>query len=336
MLVSVCVPSYNRPTELRRLLESIDPADESAVEVVVCEDNSPRRQAIKEAVMGFAQKTRLVVRYIENRENLGFDRNLKELVRQARGQWVLFMGDDDVFVPGALDKLIGFLNIHPDLGYVLRSYLAVHRSGRIEKFRYYDGNRFFGPGSAAYLELFRKSVFISGFTIKREMALPYLIDDFDGTLIFQLYLMAEVVMHCQSAYFDEPLTQQYEKELAPSFGSAASERALYTPGSVTVANSLNFLKGFFKITGYLDKKYGLSSTATITKDMSKYAYPILAIQRKRGPVVFGRYIRELNRLGLNCTVYYYIYSVALMIFGERICNEVIRVVKSILRKTPKL
>ena len=43
--------------------------------------------------------------YRENEKNLGYDGNLNQLVRTAQGKWLVFMGDDDEFIPGALDKL---------------------------------------------------------------------------------------------------------------------------------------------------------------------------------------------------------------------------------------
>lgn len=334
--ISICIPSYNRPQELSRLLKSINASNPKDIEIVICEDKSPKRKEIKSEVEKFKKSANYAVVYKENRQNLGYDGNLKELIRNASGDWIVFMGDDDEFVSGALDKLIDFLRQNPDLGYVLRSYESVHLNGKIEKFRYYNDNHFFEPGLASFVALFRKSVFISGFTIRRPAVTDFLIDDFDGTLLFQLYLAAEVCLRHRAAYFDVVLTRQYEKELRPFFGTAGAEKNLYTPGAVTMKNSLNFLKGFFKITAYLDRKYNFNSTKIIKKDMSKYFYPALAIQRNKGIKFFFKYVFELNRLGFNITFYYYLYVIFLVLFGKRICDEGIRIIKNILGKTPKL
>jgi glycosyltransferase involved in cell wall biosynthesis len=42
--LSVCIPAYNRPAELRQLLESIAAQDYPHYEVVICEDASPERR----------------------------------------------------------------------------------------------------------------------------------------------------------------------------------------------------------------------------------------------------------------------------------------------------
>lgn len=335
-MLSICIPNYQRPQELYRLLTSIDLSDHGALEIVICDDQSPDIETVRSTVGRFQEETGYEVLYRENCVNLGYDRNLRELVSAAGGDWILFMGNDDLFVPGALDKLAAFLGEHPELGYVLKSHYTIHKNGKYERFRYYEGHVFFEPGLDACVALFRKSVFISGFLIRREEALCHLVDDLDGTLLFQIYLLGETVLTRPSAYFDEPLTQQYD-EGTPSFGTAEAERGLYTPGTVTVENSLNFLKGFFKVTGFLDEKHGLNCTDIIKKDMSKYFYPSLAIQRDKGVKVFLEYVSRLNReIGFNITAYYWIYVLALTVFGKGVCDETIRTLKDIYGRTPRL
>lgn len=335
-LISICIPSYNRPVETVRLLNSIDSKAPEKVEIVICEDRSPEREKIKESIQLFSTNSEYEVKYFENEENFGYDRNLRELIMRASGEWLVFMGNDDAFVPGALDKLINFLEKNKDLGYVLRSYRSIDSAGKAEYFRYYSGNKFFKAGEDSYLQLFRKSVFISGFTIRRALAAKNLVNDFDGTLLFQLYLVGEVSLKHETAYFDEPLTEQYAHELLPSFGNAEAERGMYTPGVVTPANSINFMKGFFKIAKYLDKKYQLNSAKKIAVDISKYSYPVLSIQRDKGLVTFLKYAHNLSNLGLSCTMYYYIYVILLAVFGKSIVDKGIALAKKILGKTPEL
>lgn len=333
--ISICIPSYNRPVELLRLLRTVDSEFSGKIEIVICEDKSPKRSEVATAVGELKKTSKYSVHYIENAENLGYDKNLRELIKHANGEWIVFMGDDDEFVPGALDKLLKFLEGNPRLGYVLKSHYTIYPGGKKEPFKYFPETRFFEAGPEAVKTLFRKSVFISGFTIKREMVLPFLTPEFDGTLLFQLYLLAEVVLKHNSAYFDEPLTQAYEG-VDPMFGIAESEKGLYTPGAVTVQNSLNFLKGFLKITRFIDAEHGLAITPEIQLDMSRYFYPSLAIQRGKGIGEFLKYVCELNKLGFNASPYYYLYVILLLGLGKKICDWGIRTIKNALGKTPEL
>ncbi|ATH06700.1 hypothetical protein BIY24_01720 [Halobacteriovorax marinus] len=332
--ISICIPSYNRPEELCRLLKSIDYFEN--VEVIIAEDKSPKRNEIKKVVEDFIEKEKsLDIQYYENKDNLGYDNNLKKLIRVAGNEYIVFMGDDDVFIPGSLLKLATFLSNNRECFYVLKSHLFISSNGEEERFRYYDGNQYFEKGEDTLIKLFRKSVFISGFIIKREGLLDLETSEFDGTLLYQIYLLSEVTLSHNCAYFDEPLTMQWE-EGTPFFGSSENEKDLYTPGTVTVENSINFLSGFLKIGSYIDKKYGLNVLPRIKLDMSKYFYPSLAIQRGKGVRVFLKYVKDLNSLGYNASIYYYIYTIGLLFLGKSICDRLIRGLKLVLGKTPQL
>jgi glycosyltransferase involved in cell wall biosynthesis len=334
--ISICIPSYNRPDEIYRLLKSIDASSRDEIEIVICEDMSPRRAEISAKVMEYSNHSDYDVKYYENEENLGYDKNLRELIEKASGEYIIFMGDDDWFVPEALDKFIGFLKDHRELGYVLKTHILMHDDGTQELFKYYPESIFFENGEDAYLALFRKSVFISGFTFKREYALDYLVAYFDGTLLFQLYILAEITLKYPSAFCDIPLTTQ-DKSGTPFFGSSKSESSLYTPHTITVDNSINFMKGFFKITEYMDQKYDLNSTQYIRKEFSKYSYPVLSIQRKRGIFAFWVYAKRLGReIRINNSPHYYIYLIGLLFFGEHICDKAIRLIKKQIGRTPSL
>jgi glycosyltransferase involved in cell wall biosynthesis len=337
-LLSICIPSYDRPERLKSLLESVDVEPETA-EIVICEDGAPRRAEVREVVARFRASSPYQITYAENEKNLGYDGNLRQLIRTARGTWVVFMGDDDLFVPGALDRFAAFVGQHPEAGYILRSYRVRHEEGSLEYFRYFPASRTFPRGPDTYVTLFRRSVTLTGFTFRRALAADFLTDRFDGTLLYQIYLMAEIVLRHPAAYcdvcaFEAVQTFRLDK---PLFGSSDTERAYFEPGRVTPRNSLNFMKGFFRITEYLDHVHGLDSTTHVRKDLSKYSYPVLSIQRKRGPREFLAYVRSLrDEVGLDATPYFNLYAAALFLFGEASCDRMIAAVKSVLGRTPEL
>lgn len=337
VFASICILSYNRPELLLRLLKTIDVSRVGEIEVVVCEDCSPRQQEIRDVVAGFRSDRSYPVVYFENKKNLGYDGTFCELVRCASGTWLIFMGDDDEFVPGALDKVLGFLRGHHGLGYVMKSHYMIYDEKRKERFRYFQQSMFFEPGVEAYVELFRKSVYIAGFTIRREYSVPFLTDRFDGTMLIQLYLLAEVVLRYPSAYFDEPFTQQYASH-EHNVGDVMfdREKGKFIPRRPTLEISLNFLKSFSRITEFVDQQHAIASTERIKKDMSKYFYPSLAVHRNSGLKAFFQYVRELNKMGFNASYLYYLYVVLLVVLGKGVCDWGIFQLKRILGHTPRL
>lgn len=333
--ISICIPSYNRPNELLRLLRSIDCDEKHGIQIVICEDKAPKRIEVREVIDIYKAETRYDVKYIENQINKGYDGNIRGFLSQADGVFIILMGDDDLFIPGQLDKLIGFLHQHQDLGYVLRSYRNHYRNGDTEYYRYYQDTKFFTPSEETYTELYRKSVFVSGFTFKRALVVDTETSRFDGTLLYQLYIQAEICLNYPSAYYNEPITEAYEGGEF-FFGSSEKERELYTPNKHTVQGEVKFVSNFFEITKFIDEKYGTHSTETVMKDMSKYSFPMLALISENGKRDLRLYYRELKKMGFGCTKYFNLYYVALLIAGSNVCRKMIRVIKKIYGRTPRL
>ena len=334
-LISISIPSYNRPEELKRLLNSIDSKYPARIQIVICEDKSPLREEVRKIVEEYKRSTIYDLKYIENPQNYGFDKSIRTLIERADGEYILYMGDDDMFIPNALDKFIYFVKNHTECGYFLRSYRNVYKNGSIEYFRYYSDNKFFEPSEKTYAELFLKSVFMSGFTIKTEYVKNITTDIFDSTLLFQLYLVGEVCLNYPSAYFNIPFTQGIQGDTIPLFGNSEIEKGLYTPGR-TQQNDINFYKSFFKITKYIDKKYSINSTEVIRKEISKYSFPLMARWRSCGIKEFKEYCHELRRMELDCTIYFDVYYFGLLLFGKKFCQGLIRIIKRILGRRPNL
>lgn len=337
-LLSICIPSYNRPNELADLLNSID-CKSSDIEIVICEDLAPKRNIVKTVVDSFSISSIYSVSYYENTVNLGFDANLRKLIEHAKGEYIMFMGDDDIFVPNALDKLLSFLKKNRDKAYLLRSYLVKHSNGFVENFRFLPNNQTLKAGENTVSWLFKRCVTLCGFTIDRKKALEFSTSDLDGTLLYQVYLMSQVCMKYDSVYFNLPFVQcnQNFKKNDTMFGISKVEKNRYTPGKISSNNSINFTKAFFELTSYLDRFHNTNLSKLVLIDLSKYSYPFLSIQRKNGLLNFLNYTKRLEKeLGFGCTLYFHLYKWALIFFGEKICDKIIVIIKNILGHTPRL
>lgn len=328
VLISICIPSYNRPAELKRLLESIDTAFSESVQIVICEDKAPKRMDVRKVVEDFKMTTHYTLKYIENVENYGHGKNMRECIIQADGEYVMFMGDDDVFIPKAFDEFYSFLYNNDNLGYILRSYAAMESNGTTQYFRYYDTDRYFEAGIESYIHFFSKSVSMSGFTIKRDIVNNFTLDIFDDTLLYQLYLVAEVCLNYPSAYCNIPFVYVIS-DGGSFFGSNDKEKGKYEIGR-KVSDNINFILGRYKITQFIDKKYGINSTQVIKKDTSKYSFYILAESRKFGIVGYIKQSNVFFEAELNISFYFWLYYFALLIFGVDFCVSIIKLIKNIV------
>ena len=101
-LVSVVVCTYARPEPLRAALVSICAQDVDGVEVVVVNDGGPDVAGV---VAEFGD--RFPVRLITLPTNKGLTAARRSGIGAARGQFVAFLDDDDLWLPDHLSVALG-------------------------------------------------------------------------------------------------------------------------------------------------------------------------------------------------------------------------------------
>jgi glycosyltransferase involved in cell wall biosynthesis len=107
--VSILIPAYNERF-FADALESALLQDHPSFEVVVCDDSAG--DAVEREVRD-ADDPR--VRYVRNRERLGFEGNFGECLRQAQGELVKFLNDDDRLQRDCVARLSAAFDNHSHL-----------------------------------------------------------------------------------------------------------------------------------------------------------------------------------------------------------------------------
>lgn len=100
-LLSVCIPTYNRPDLLERALRSVVDApvpDSGAVEIIVSDNSTDERS--QELCAGLLASWDGPTRYVLNRPGVGAVPNFNCCLDLATGTWVLILHDDDYLVDG--------------------------------------------------------------------------------------------------------------------------------------------------------------------------------------------------------------------------------------------
>lgn len=120
--VSVCIPAYARPAELREAILSVLAQDFADFEVVVSDDSGGLR-AVVDAI-GDGR-----VRYFRNAANLGMAGNYTAALNRARGDYVGILDDDDWLMPGFLTAVVSRLDADPSLGVAFTGKLRTVGSG---------------------------------------------------------------------------------------------------------------------------------------------------------------------------------------------------------------
>ena len=102
IILSICVPTFNREKKLARLIKSIDVSE--GIELVICDDGSQdnTRSMLEK------NKGHLKILY-EFQANKGRGFALKKSIQMASGKFVIVMDSDDYFTPNALINICWIL-----------------------------------------------------------------------------------------------------------------------------------------------------------------------------------------------------------------------------------
>lgn len=115
-VLSICIPTFNRINLLKEALRAIknqeNTFDTSIIEIVISDNASSdgTEEYIKKFIV---DNSSLSINYFLQEENLGPDANILNTVRLASGQFVYLLSDDDILLPGSINKLISLVSDNP-------------------------------------------------------------------------------------------------------------------------------------------------------------------------------------------------------------------------------
>ncbi|MCR5639215.1 MAG: glycosyltransferase family 2 protein [Lachnospiraceae bacterium] len=106
-LVSVVIPTYDRPVFLKRCLESIIGQSYDNIEIIVVDDNNPETEARLETekVMA-AYKDNSKIKYIQHEKNKNGSAARNTGWRNSSGEYITFVDDDDKIAETKLEKQV--------------------------------------------------------------------------------------------------------------------------------------------------------------------------------------------------------------------------------------
>jgi glycosyltransferase involved in cell wall biosynthesis len=292
---------------------------------------------IAKVVSQYSKKYPGLIHYYENTENLGYDANLRNLIKKARGEYCLFMGNDDLMCKDALTKVNAALHRYPNIGVLLRSYAAFDGkpSNIVQTFRYFDRDLFFPAGAETINTIYRRSIVISGMVLHRSTALSFATNYFDGSLLYQLYLVAMILTEMNAVYSYD-ITVLYRNGGVPDFGNSVAEKEKFKPQDQTPESSVHFIRGMLSIAQYVENSKKVQIFKAIRRDIANYSYPYLAIQAKKPLPDYLKYTLNVGLLGLGRYPMFYIWIFVILIFGVDGANSAIKYVKNKLGYTPHL
>lgn len=105
-LVSILIPTYNRPVYFKQALLSALLQSYSNIEVIICDDsNNDESQKI---AFRYREKFPHKIKYYKNNTNIGGRLNFQQVFHKSNGEYVNFLMDDDLFHPQKIEKMMQY------------------------------------------------------------------------------------------------------------------------------------------------------------------------------------------------------------------------------------
>jgi len=109
--LSICIPTLKAKDLLRDCLRSVYASTRKIAFEIIVVDNNSRDGTVEMLKAEFPE-----VRLIANDFNGGFSRATNQALQISCGRHALLLNNDTVVLDGALDRLVEFINTHPEIG----------------------------------------------------------------------------------------------------------------------------------------------------------------------------------------------------------------------------
>jgi glycosyltransferase involved in cell wall biosynthesis len=148
MMFSVCIPTRNRADVLQYCLDNVEAMDDGMPFEIVVSDNASEDHT-RDVVERFQAKSDRVVRYIRQPKDVGAEGNILSAYYHARGEFVVYLADDDSLIPETLAIHLERMQREKDIVSLYADWIAWDDNEGKELHRYFkvDGAVEFTPAN---------------------------------------------------------------------------------------------------------------------------------------------------------------------------------------------
>lgn len=174
MKLSILIPTFNRShfllKNLRLLCSYLGTLRKNDEIEIVVSDNCSTDDTHEKVKKFVKEHPQFRINYYHHAYNLGLEKNALHVLKEAKGQYVMFLGDDDFISLGYLEGVLTSLGEDSEISCIIPSFIVVDIDGkRVKKGRDTDlPNRSYKKGfKTCYINSWRGHQ-LSGLVLKRE------------------------------------------------------------------------------------------------------------------------------------------------------------------------
>lgn len=186
---TVAIPHFKYRRHLEIVLESLFQQDHERFEILISDDASPDDS--NAVIPGVLAKSGRQFRYIAQDQNLGYDGNVRFCLDQARGEYVLLLGNDDALKDErtltSIEEQLRALGL-PEVAFT--NYEDWHTGAVVRRAL---RTQVLGKGPEVALRFFRSFSFVSGLLYNRDLAVANETDRWDRSIYYQVWLACRLI-----------------------------------------------------------------------------------------------------------------------------------------------
>ncbi len=275
-LLSIVIPTYNRAKYLDKclgtLLSQFEEAFKELIEVMVsdnCSDDNTYAVVSKYQQMGFPLK------YNKNPMNIGMDGNIIQSYKLANGKYVQILGDDDIWLPGKLSKILELLKAKADYGLIYMASCGYQQDFLKENTEQGKSKIYYIKDKDYFLEKVSYEItFLSGLIFNKALLPEYLnIENYKQTNIPHVgWFITSLLLAQESVVIDEHMITSKQDNsggynlfevFAKNFNKILKT---FVPGQLSQRTlnkiNLDMLRGFFP-KHFASKRFGIENSVKI-------------------------------------------------------------------------
>jgi glycosyltransferase involved in cell wall biosynthesis len=107
-MVSIGLPTFNRPEGLKRSLDCILLQTYPSLEIIVSDNCSSPEHSIEEIVADYSRKDKRI-KYYRQESNIGAFFNFQFVLKKASGEYFMWFADDDFKSPIFIEQMLGLI-----------------------------------------------------------------------------------------------------------------------------------------------------------------------------------------------------------------------------------
>lgn len=221
MKISVCIAVYNGAVYLQPQMLSILAQLRATDEVVVVDDASQDNSA--ELLSGFLDSR---VRVFRNELNLGVFASFEKAMRLAQGE-ILFLSDqDDLWLPGKVEKIIEAFSLSPEVTLVASDAQIIDESGSVVADSFF-GQR--GAFAAGVLNNLFKNKYLGCTLAFRRSMLQHFLPIPKDVPMHDIWFGLVNAVYGKTHYIDQPLIayRRHGNNVSPSVGAPVVQKLVW-------------------------------------------------------------------------------------------------------------